>query len=757
MILNESKRSVQSTLPNQQAFQIRTSAKAFEILSSGLYNNKEAAVIRELACNAHDAHVADKNPKPFEISFPTKLNPTLVVTDYGTGLDEDSMHELYTTYFSSNKTDSNLFTGALGLGSKSPFSISDQFTVESRYKNTKSSYVCFITEDGVPSISKLNSEAYKGKSGITITIPVNSETTRKNLIREASNVLKYFKTTPIVHNLSESIINIYSNKNIIVNGSNWRVLKRSTYRDKNFSFIQSNVSYTISYSSLLEIINNHIKDTQNRNIVYSLLTSITKQDYQLSINMVNGDLNFTASREELSMDALTKRNIAARILKVAKEYTSSQLKEIDNCGNIQDVLEIAENKESAILLNSCIKTIQTNNVSISYSVIDYIDRDSLINYLKNLFKIDGDNLGEYLVYKIPQDYMNTMYKLTRVNSKYGEKRIKKIKFEYAATQQLISNQRFFYLDLSNKPNTQSSILKEHVRIDGFTAIVVTDKTVNKYLPKNIKLENVTSLKDIRIKKTSSSNRGTFIHTGIHLTPTYKTSRQFDYNHVDEIIEENPDKKIIYAIRSSKIRSQYLINGKGIEKTTIIQAFKDIQFKEYIQRYIVNNFHTDVIDFPVSQTKSKQFKKYEENFINLEDILLYMVKRISIKHKKQTFYSNIFSKINLGTIDHYLENKDILEQLKDEAPILTKSYKIFSKYSNSTNIEDQYQYREVQKGFTEVINNNTKGKVIEIVDTIKEEIQKIYTKYSMLTLIPHLWSTPNTEEANIVLQYLKSLN
>lgn len=39
-------------------FRIRNSAKAFNILSSGLYANKIRAIIRELSCNAVDSHVA---------------------------------------------------------------------------------------------------------------------------------------------------------------------------------------------------------------------------------------------------------------------------------------------------------------------------------------------------------------------------------------------------------------------------------------------------------------------------------------------------------------------------------------------------------------------------------------------------------------------------------------------------------------------------------------------------------------------------
>ena len=42
----------------EKEFNIKRTSKAFQILSSGLYSNKILAIVRELSCNAWDAHVA---------------------------------------------------------------------------------------------------------------------------------------------------------------------------------------------------------------------------------------------------------------------------------------------------------------------------------------------------------------------------------------------------------------------------------------------------------------------------------------------------------------------------------------------------------------------------------------------------------------------------------------------------------------------------------------------------------------------------
>ena len=128
---------------NISTFKIATSAKAFKILSSNLYSNKIRAIIREISCNAADAHKMIGNEQPFQVSLPSRLNEQFVVRDFGPGLSHDDVMELYTTYFASTKSDSNDYTGALGLGSKSPFAYCDTFGVTSWHQGVARTYSVF--------------------------------------------------------------------------------------------------------------------------------------------------------------------------------------------------------------------------------------------------------------------------------------------------------------------------------------------------------------------------------------------------------------------------------------------------------------------------------------------------------------------------------------------------------------------------------------------------------------------------------------
>jgi hypothetical protein len=156
-----------------RAFQISASSKAFQILSDTLYKQKELAVVRELLANAVDAHVAASTTDvPFNIHLPTTLEPWFEIEDFGTGLSDEAIHTLYTTYFSSDKTGSNELIGGFGLGSKSPFAYTDQFFVGSRKNGEEIKYNIFIAASGTPMISKMSASKTDCANGLTVRVPV---------------------------------------------------------------------------------------------------------------------------------------------------------------------------------------------------------------------------------------------------------------------------------------------------------------------------------------------------------------------------------------------------------------------------------------------------------------------------------------------------------------------------------------------------------------------------------------------------------
>lgn len=179
-------------------FTIKASAKAFQILMAQIYSDKVTAVIREICSNAYDAHAAAGNPEvPFKVDLPSMLNPMFSVRDYGIGMDEDTVFGLYSTFFASDKEFTNDAVGCLGLGSKSPFAVSDSFFVTTYSGEVRRSYMVFLDQD-IPSISKVDDSPCDEPRGVEIkfSVPANQH---YEYGRKAAAVFESFSVMPILN------------------------------------------------------------------------------------------------------------------------------------------------------------------------------------------------------------------------------------------------------------------------------------------------------------------------------------------------------------------------------------------------------------------------------------------------------------------------------------------------------------------------------------------------------------------------------
>jgi len=296
MIINSAPQNeaVLSNVGQIGEFRIRNSAKAFSILSSGLYANKIRAIVRELSCNAVDSHTAaGKQDTPFDVHLPNQLEPWFAIRDYGTGLNHDQVTNIYTTYFESTKTNSNEFIGALGLGSKSPFSYTDNFTVTAVKDGKKGIYTAFINDQGVPSIALMMSEDTTDPSGVEVKFAVNDRWDFDKFRQEAREVYTYFKLRPVVSGVSDFQFRDveYDTKDIIPGVHSYQNGNRRSVA------IMGNIAYPIEIPQADQSI------SELRNLL----------NCGLEMHFAIGELDFQASREGLSYIPQTIESIRKKL------------------------------------------------------------------------------------------------------------------------------------------------------------------------------------------------------------------------------------------------------------------------------------------------------------------------------------------------------------------------------------------------------------------------------------------------------------
>lgn len=314
-----------------KGFQIAASAKAFRILSSNLYKNKIRAIIRELSCNAVDGHIANGNKNSFDVSMPGMLDPQFIIRDYGCGMDDETIMNLYTTYFASTKSDSNDYIGALGLGSKSPFSYTDTFTVVSFFEGVRRVYSAFI-KDGEPTITKVAEQETTEPNGIEITVPVNPQDVNK-WRQEAKFVYSSFgEIRPNVKGID--IEYIPSDKDIVT-------VKNSVHGSGVFA-IMGNIVYPLP----TEVWN---KTMINLSMIGQ--SSYSSQGTAVYIRFNLGELDITPSREELSLDDETMKNIKERIGIVNTALSVNLIKEVSEFTHIRKLKEHIVRKHNSSYWN----------------------------------------------------------------------------------------------------------------------------------------------------------------------------------------------------------------------------------------------------------------------------------------------------------------------------------------------------------------------------------------------------------------------
>ena len=280
-----------------------------DLLRNQIYSNKPLAVIREYTTNAVDAHAElGKGDEPIQVTLPTQFEPTFKVRDFGTGLSDEEIKNLYTRYCKSTKRNSNAFTGQLGIGCKAGFAYGDNFGIVSYHEGTKNTYNAQIDESAKGKVILMDSSPTTERNGMEIVISVADTDVRT--FRELSlKLFRYFKVKPEIKNLGEDSI---EEKSIALSGDFWKL-----YDDGSGNTGSYHNRYNASYGNTIAVMGNigYPINVSNVQDVPSEIRELFNLE-NLHIEFDIGELNIAPSREALEYTKRTQQAIIQKILLV---------------------------------------------------------------------------------------------------------------------------------------------------------------------------------------------------------------------------------------------------------------------------------------------------------------------------------------------------------------------------------------------------------------------------------------------------------
>ena len=271
-----------------------------DMFADKVYTYKERAVIRELACNAHDSHVmAGTTDVPFDVHLPTQLEPWFSLRDYGTGLPDDDIANIYGAIGVSTKRDSNEVIGCFGIGSLSPYSMCDSFTVKSYLDGIVRTYQCMRDEKRQPKVIPLGSAPTDEPNGLEVKLTVNGKVSEFE--EEAGHVFMFWEgTLPKINNQ--------------------HVIRKCQDRRDKYVFKGDDFGLTPSWGSMYALMGN---------IAYKIPSQLDEFQVDGYLKFDLGELEFDTARENLSMTDKTKAALKAKFASVKDKLTEIAIEQIE--------------------------------------------------------------------------------------------------------------------------------------------------------------------------------------------------------------------------------------------------------------------------------------------------------------------------------------------------------------------------------------------------------------------------------------------
>lgn len=295
-----------------------------------IYSNKIQAVVREYACNAIDEHAKHGIDQEVEIGLRIEQNKTIFfVRDFGNGLSESDVRNVFGMYFRSTKSTTNNSIGGFGVGSKAGHCYCDTFFVASYFQGTKTTYACMLGggDTGVPvgHIYKID-ESPTNESGVEISLPVQS-LDENSFNKEILKFVK-FSTAKIVYNYAlGSDFNHKAHRP-------FKIFLEKKLLDYNFRVVKLDNDFTASDVFEVEIQMGGVSYGKKS---FTAGSFSVQYGFRLLVDVPIGSMSIPLSREAFE-NTTQNQNKINEILSLIEAWSHEDLNQFKN-KNLMDLVE----------------------------------------------------------------------------------------------------------------------------------------------------------------------------------------------------------------------------------------------------------------------------------------------------------------------------------------------------------------------------------------------------------------------------------
>lgn len=691
MQLNETKPYLETSGElEEQFFSIQDTGMIFDILRNKMYSNAILAIAREISCNARDAHRESGKPNlPIQIQLPNSLDPRFIVKDWGPGISPDRISNIFIKYTASTKRNDNIQTGGFGIGSKTPFSYTDSFTVKTNFNGTQYIYNCVIDPTKVGKLMLASEVPTLEPNGTEIIIPVFSKNF-KEFATWTEHACRHWDIKPII--VGDHLEWTVFPK--ILEGNKWAICQTKDYY-RNVKIIIDGVEYPLDLEVLKKYAAGSVIDSIRGNLI-------------MYFNI--GELSLSANREQIFLDEKTQNLIRERLLDIKSNIKQIVSNKIDAAANLYEA-NILYIKEISTIFNNHqyigelewkggkISGTQVNTNCFVYRFNKRTKYSYKLNANKEVISRRSDT---YIHFELDSElYLNDL--------PIREPTLKHIKKAYLNNPHLKTIQVV-------QPN-------DKITIDALNAAINLDKMEPKLLSSIIKASGRAYLKSLapRFIIYKSGNVG-----GIN------GFRQVSY----DAYKEDTNKKIICSLtKDSPTNRQPILNNKNYlnaESMRFLETkYPDIsiygvdseipasKIKENLKSaiYIEDFINSDVLDKKLNYLEiacainNKDFIDDKISSICNESIpLIENTDSLYLKYVLLTIKIMNMSKENKGLIQIYESinsefTKDQIDQYQNDHPeinILLLKTALNEKYP-LLNYVDSYYFKDITSHLTQYIN------------------------------------------------------